>query len=98
MSGPTEFHGRMLVDTIEQIDAFILRAFSEGGVPVLDAVEVAKLLRALVSGAPRYTIDAETLHKRFARMKASVENPVVAVHTMAPAIAWKPAAEKEGAW
>lgn len=65
MSGPTEFHGRQLLTMIAEIDDLCEAASSQGVVPFLDAVETAKLLRALVTGAGEYKANRERLDQRY---------------------------------
>ena len=88
MSGPTDFHGRALLATLECIDSLIERAVTDGAVPVLDAVEMAKLLRALIRGEGRYEPNIDALRTRLDRMQASVSNPIAKIIASAPDIRW----------
>lgn len=96
MSGPTEFHGRTLVETMEYIDDFIATSLSEGAVPVIDAVEMSRLLHALVQGKSRHRLNANLLQKRFDRMFATARNPVAKIKAMAPPFQWSPRGEADG--
>lgn len=86
----TPFHGFMLITAIEQIDAHILSSVDHGHVPMLDAVETAKLLRALVRGDETHSIDRDSLKRRFARSRAFGGG----IATYALAIEWGPEAEE----
>lgn len=74
MSGPTEFHGARLLAAIVEIETLCEDALSQGHAPLLDAVETAKLLRALVSGAAEYSSNVELVRKRadLARSRGSI--------------------------
>jgi hypothetical protein len=65
MSGPTDFHARTLLLLIGDIEEHAERALSVGHAPLVDAVEMAKILRALVSGAREYKPNEERLMQRF---------------------------------
>lgn len=69
MSGPTNHHGRGLLAMIAEIETLCEEALSQGHAPLLDAVSTAKLLRALVAGAPNYTPDDERISQRLALAK-----------------------------
>lgn len=88
MSGPTEFHGAQLLAAIVALETRCENALSEGYAPLLDAVETAKLLRALVSGAGDHSINAELVQKRvgLARSRGSIIYALpIAWETIAPA-------------
>ena len=65
MSGPTDFHARTLLLLIGDIEDHAERALSAGHAPLVDAVEMAKILRALVSGAREYKPNEDRLRRRF---------------------------------
>ncbi len=83
MSGPTEFHGARLIETITGIEAQCEEALSQGYAPLLDAVEIAKLLRALVSGAEEYEPNAQLVRQRFALARTR------GYQVSAPRLAWR---------
>lgn len=65
MSGPTNFHARTLLLLIGDIEDHAERSLAIGHAPLLDAVETAKILRALVAGASEYKPNEERLRQRF---------------------------------
>ena len=71
-------------------------ALNRGEVPVLDAVETLRLLRAILDGAPEYKPDIARFKVRAARLQASPENPVARSVVFVADIEWRPAGE-EGA-
>jgi predicted kinase len=76
---------------IEALESHIAAALDEGSVPVIDAVETVRLLRALVSGAREYHVNVESVQRRLSRMQASVENPVARTRACAIEVHWAPA-------
>lgn len=64
MSGPDEFHARALLATIADIEKLCEDTLSRGHTPFLDAVETAKLLRALVSGSADYRPSTKFFNQR----------------------------------
>lgn len=90
-----EIHAKALLMAISQIDECIAEAVDTGAVPVLDAVEMARLLRALVAGAPSHKVNRESLRRRLDRMQASAENPVARTTVTAVGVEWerRPAGE-----
>lgn len=65
MSGPTDFHARTLLSLIQDIEDHAERALSAGYAPLLDAVEMAKVLRALVAGAREHKPNVDRMRQRF---------------------------------
>lgn len=64
-------HGATLLEFVKDIDAHILSTVDTGQVPVLDAVEVSRLLKALIVHAPEHSIDHEKTYARMRRGMAS---------------------------
>lgn len=85
MSGPTDFHARTLLLLIGDIEEHAERALSAGHAPLVDAVEMAKVLRALVAGAREYKPNVDRMRQRFELAKTHG-------HWMAGGFrAWEPA-------
>ena len=63
-------HARALLITIKQLDEFIERSVTTGDVPLLDAVEASKLLKALVYHQRSYSPDLDSVRRRAARSES----------------------------
>ena len=71
-----KFHGKALLMAIRDIDNFVEECSADGSVPLLDAVETSRLLKALVRGDAAHRPDIERGMRRLSRMKVSASNPV----------------------
>ncbi len=67
-----EHHAKVLLEFIRGIDECIEDAATTGHVPVLDAVETVRLLKALVSGAPAHAVDDEKTRRRIGRTPLTI--------------------------
>lgn len=67
-----EHHAKVLLEFIRSIDECIEDSATTGYVPVLDAVETARLLKALVNGAPAHAVDGEKTQRRIKRTSLTV--------------------------
>ena len=67
-----EHHAKVLLEFIREIDGCIEDSATTGCVPVLDAVETVRLLKALVRGAPVHETDDEKIKRRIRRPDLTV--------------------------
>lgn len=78
---------------LQQLDDLIEAARDEGAVALLDAVEMQRLLRAIVDGAPEHTPDLDRAMKRMGRVRS---DPFVRITMHAIGVAWSTAAREQG--
>jgi hypothetical protein len=84
ITGPLPFHGKMLLDVIRAIDHHIEESVETGAYPVLDAVTMSRVLKALVRGDREYILDEDQARRRIARIRelsATVAAPTTSWHS-----------------
>lgn len=82
-------HGGQLIRLINEVDHIIADSVDNGAYPMLDAVFVSDVLKALVRGDMTFNPDRERIKRRLSRVRYG--NLVVA----APDVAWEPARASE---
>lgn len=90
-NGPTRLHAIALLRMIEGLEDQIDMASGMGHVPLLDAVEVKRILRALVRGDESYKPDEESLKEKARRLQSGAGYTV-----FPPPIMWKIPSEGGG--
>lgn len=83
-----KWHGKALLMAIRHIDSFVEECSVDGSVPVLDAVETSRLLKALVRADESHRPDVDTAMRRLSRMQTSALNPVAKTTACVIPLGW----------